>query len=86
METWHNLVRRFKDVSENPYLTNKFADTVFHDLQNTRIREKQKFKNRMGPEFEQWIGSLSELFPRAMLDEMLFDDEFWATTIALTLH
>lgn len=84
MEKWYTIVRKLQDESENKYLTRKFAERVFHELKNGRIREKQKFKNRMGPEFEQWSASLLEDYARDMVTEILSDDEFWETTLLVT--
>lgn len=84
MEKWYTIVRKLQDESENKYLTRKFAERVFHELKNGRIREKQKFKNRMGPEFEQWANSLLENYAKDMVTEILSDDEFWETTLLVT--
>ena len=84
MEKWYEIVRKLQDESENKYLTRKFCEDVFHDLMNSRIREKQKFKNRMGPEFEQWSTSLVDLYPQEMVTEILNDDEFWIQTLSIT--
>lgn len=84
MENWYDIVRNLQDESENKYLTKVFAEHVFHQLLNARIREKQKFKNRMGPEFEQWSVSLAEEFPKEMVTEILSDDTFWEETLRIT--
>ncbi len=84
MENWYNIVRKLQDESENKYLTRKFCEHVYHDLKNSRIREKQKFKNRMGPEFEHWAHSLLSNFAQEMVTEILNDDEFWTETLLVT--
>lgn len=84
MEAWYTLIRKLQDESENRYLTTKFVERVFHELKNGKIREKQKFKNRMGPEFEQWSASLLRDFPEELVQEILSDDEFWEQTLLLT--
>lgn len=84
MEKWYTIVRSLQDESENKHMTRKFCEDVFHQLHNARIREKQKFKNRMGPEFEQWAASLAEVYPRDMVTEILNDDEFWTETLLIT--
>jgi hypothetical protein len=84
MEKWYTLVRTLQDESQNKYLTKKFCEHVCHDLLNVRIREKQKFKNRMGPEFEQWSTHLATLFPRDMVTKIVSDDEFWKETLRIT--
>lgn len=84
MEKWYTIVRTLQDESEHKYNTKLFCEHVFHQLLNARIREKQKFKNRMGPEFEQWVASLLEDFPEYVVREILNDDDFWIETLAIT--
>ena len=84
MKKWYTIVRRLQDESESKYLTRHFCEEVFHVLKNSRIREKQKFKNRMGPEFEQWTNSLYEEYAKDMVMEILNDDEFWTETMLVT--
>lgn len=84
MEKWYSIVRNLQDESENKYLTRKFCEHVFSQLHNARIREKQKFKNRMGPEFEQWAASLTEEYGKDMVTEILNDDDFWIETLLVT--
>jgi hypothetical protein len=84
MEKWYSIVQSLQDESENKNKTKKFCEDVFHDLLNARIREKQKFKNRMGPEFEQWSVSLTDRFPQGMVTEILSDDKFWEETLRIT--
>lgn len=81
MEEWHRIVRNFKDDSSDPYLTQLFMYRVFHDLTSKKIKEKVKFKNRMGPEFEQWAAGLEQEFPKELMVEILNDDEFWEITL-----
>lgn len=84
MEKWYDIVRKLQDESENKYLTRHFAEHVYHDLKNSRIREKQKFKNRMGPEFEHWSASLLQDYAKDMIVEILNDDDFWIETMLIT--
>ena len=83
MENWYTILRRLQDESENKYLTRKFCEQVFHELYNAKIKEKQKFKNRMGPEFEQWAASFLEEYPKDLVTEILQDDDFWILTLSL---
>lgn len=87
MEQWYAKVRNFKDESESSYLTQAFARTVFMDvaryLRYMSKDRKLKFKQRLGPEFEQWVSDLSDLYPEVMVKEMIEDDEFWKLTIEL---
>jgi len=85
MEQWYSKVRDFKDDSERPYMVQTFTRTVFMDvaqfLKYMSKERKTKFKQRMGPEFEQWISELSELYPEIMVKGIIEDDEFWKLTL-----
>ena len=83
MEQWYSLVRNFRDESEKPNLTENFCKRVFHDIEKIRLRDKAKFKQRVGPEFEAWAASLAEDYPIALSKEILNDDEFWILTLKL---
>lgn len=85
MEEWYTKVRLLKDESETPYETEKVCHKLFYDLKRSKIREKGKFKNRMGPEFETWIAGLNERFAPELVNAIISDDEFWALTLKLTL-
>ena len=85
MEEWYKKVRDLKNESEVPYLTERFAQKVYHDLRRYRIRDKGKFKQRMGPEFEVWVASLKPRFPSDMISAIISDDEFWDLTLKITL-
>lgn len=85
MEEWYKKVRLLKDESETPYETEKVTHKIFYDLKRTKIREKGKFKNRMGPEFETWIAGLNERFVPELVNAIISDDEFWELTLKLTL-
>jgi hypothetical protein len=84
MEKWHNLVLNFKDESDNSHLTQLFCHQVFRELRTAKIKEKGKFKNRMGPEFEQWSAKLATEYPPDLVSEILQDDEFWLETLLQT--
>lgn len=83
MEKWYSVVRAFKDESENPTLTEKFCDKIFQQIGRMRIKDKNKFKQRVGPEFESWAHSFTEDFPLDLTKEILNDDEFWTLTLKL---
>ena len=74
-----------KDESENTYATQRFAHKVFYDLSRMRIRDKGKFANRMGPEFETWVNGLTSEYTDDFIHAILGDDEFWNVTVKLTL-
>ncbi len=75
-----------KDDSETPYETEKVTHKIFYDLKRSKIREKGKFKNRMGPEFENWTITLGNRFAPELVNAIISDDEFWEMTLKLTLN
>lgn len=85
MEAWYKKVRLLKDESETPFQTEKLTHKIFYDLKRTKIREKGKFKNRMGPEFENWVVTLQDRFAPELVNAIVSDDEFWEATLKLTL-
>ncbi len=85
MEEWYKKVRLLKDESETPYETEKLSHKIFYDLKRSKIREKGKFKNRMGPEFENWVETLGDRFASELVNAVISDDEFWEATLKLTL-
>ena len=85
MQAWYSKVRQLKDESESPYGTELCVKKMFHDLKRLRVKDKGKFKQRMGPEFEGWVASLTERFPSSMISAIISDDEFWELTLKLTL-
>jgi hypothetical protein len=84
MEKWYEIVGNLKDESEDPYKTQLFCHQVYRELRNAKIKDKGKFKNRMGPEFEQWAAHLADDYPHALLYEILNDDLFWLETLKLS--
>ncbi len=100
MDKWYRIVRELQDKSEDKYQTRIICEEIFSQLLNGRIREKQKFKNRMGPEFEQWVTSLNDKFTNRLvpkdlvtkelvqeiIQKIIHDEEFWEQTLILTLH
>lgn len=86
MEEWYKKVRLMKDDSETPYETEKVTHKIFYDLKRSKIREKGKFKNRMGPEFENWTITLGNRFAPELVNAIISDDEFWEMTLKLTLN
>jgi len=79
-----------KDESESPYMTGQFVERVFQDLiprnKRLRIKNKDKFQQRLGPEFDMWAEMLEEKFPKSLVREILNDDEFWKLTLETTKH
>jgi hypothetical protein len=74
---------------EDPKHTRKFCFQVFHDLmfikQNRKLKEKEKFRQRKGPEFDAWTTELQDEFSQELITEVLSDDTFWNLTLKNTL-
>jgi hypothetical protein len=85
MEEWYTIIRNLKDESENPYTTQMFVYQVYRDLSRIRIKEKIKFRDRMGPEFDAFTAKLSQEYPEGLVIEIINDDEFWRKTLELTI-
>jgi hypothetical protein len=84
MDKWYEIVGNLKDESEDSYKTQQFVYQVFRELSNAKIKDKGKFKNRMGPEFEQWSARLIDIYSNELVVEILSDDEFWLETLFIT--
>jgi hypothetical protein len=84
MEKWYSIVGNLRDDSEDSYKTQQFTYQVYRELRRSKIKDKGKFKNRMGPEFEQWISHLTEEYPSELIQEIINDDEFWLETLLVT--
>jgi hypothetical protein len=84
MDEWYKIVGNLKDDSEVPYSTQQITHDIFRELRRAKIKDKGKFKNRMGPEFEAWAYHLTERYPEHMIKEILNDDEFWEETLKIT--
>lgn len=81
MEEWYSSVRKLKDDSEKPYKTEEFCHHMFHSLKGLKIKDKGKFKQRMGPEFESWVLYLENMFPEPLVSSILNDDDFWKMSL-----
>jgi len=84
MDKWYEIVGNLKDESEDSYMTQQFTHQVYRELTISKIKDKGKFRNRMGPEFEQWSARLATEYPQALVIEILNDDEFWLETLKVT--
>ena len=84
MEAWYSVVRQLKDDSEEPYFTEVFMHRVFHDLSRMRIKEKVKFREHMGPEYDHWVEELVQTYNPEFVGEILQDNEFWTLTLKMT--
>jgi hypothetical protein len=84
MDRWYEIVGNLRDESENSYMTQQFTHQVYRELVSAKIKDKGKFRNRMGPEFEQWSARLSMEYPEELVIEILNDDVFWLETLNVT--
>jgi len=84
MDKWYAIVGNMRDESEDSYMTQQFTYQVYRELRSAKIKDKGKFKNRMGPEFEQWSSHLADIYPIDLMTEILNDDEFWLETMLVT--
>jgi hypothetical protein len=85
MEAWYSAVRKLKDESHDPKLTRDLCFHIYHDLvftkQNRKLKEKQKFRERRGVEFDSWTTELSEGYSSLLISEVISNDEFWNQTL-----
>ena len=81
MDKWYTIVGNMRDESEDQYMTQQFTYQVYRELRSAKIKDKGKFKNRMGPEFEQWSSRLTNMYTQDLVTEILSDDEFWLETL-----
>jgi hypothetical protein len=87
MEEWNKKVRDILDESESVYQTRQFIEYMFQDLiprnKRIKIKNKEKFNQRLGPEFELWAEELEEKFANVLVREILGDDEFWTLSLEI---
>jgi len=76
MEQWNSLVRRES-------LPPRTAEGVFRTLSRMRIKDKGKFMQRMGPEFEVFVDKLKEEYPEDDIQTILRHDDFFTLTMQL---
>jgi hypothetical protein len=84
MEEWNKMVRLLKDDSVEPNKTGQLCERVYQDVHRMRVKDKGKFKQRMGSDFDMWALELQEQFPRHLIIEILNNDEFWKLTLKVT--
>lgn len=76
MEQWNSLVR---NLDTSPRL----AEAVFRILSRMRIKEKAKFMQRMGVEYDYLVSELSDKFSPSDVQDILRNDEFFTLTVEL---
>jgi len=81
MKDWYSKVRKLKDESADGHKTEQVCHRVFHDIKRMKIKDKGKFKQRMGPEFGAWTMSLHDMYPAETVAAIVNDDEFWSLTM-----
>ena len=84
MEEWYSAVRNWMDQFEERQEVKSFCDHIFQELHFMKIKDKGKFKNRMGPEFEAWTKTLETKYPEDLVREIINDDKFWLHTLLKT--
>jgi hypothetical protein len=86
MEEWNKAVRILKDESMEPNKTAELCERIFQDLRRMKIKDKSKFKQRLGPEFENWSLKLEEDYPSYIVVNVLNDDDFWILTLRVATN
>ena len=84
MEEWNKAVRILKDESMEPNKTAQLCERIFQDLRRMKIKDKKKFYERLGPEFENWALSLEESYPKYIVVNVLNEDDFWKLTLKVS--
>lgn len=80
MEEWNTLIRNLGDEQENRKLFIECARTIYRKLIRRRIKDLQKFRQRLGQEYEQFVEELR--FPENMVKDLLSNDEFFELTMS----
>jgi hypothetical protein len=81
MEEWYHQVRIMREESDNGPLVKEFCYYIFQDLKLLKVKDKKKFAQRVGPDYEGWTEMLEEKYPKPMVREILHDDDFWKLTL-----
>ena len=81
MQAWYSKVRNLKDDSEKARQTEDICNDIFHYLRRNKIKEKTKFKQRTGGEYNTFIGRMAETYPASSVETIVQDDEFWNLTL-----
>ena len=84
MEEWYSAVRILREESDDPALVKDFCYRIYQDLKLIKVKDKKKFSQRLGPDFEGWTELLELDFPKPLVREILHDDDFWKLTLKVT--
>jgi len=80
MEKWYTEVRKLNDRSESPYETQEFCHYIWHSINTLKLKKPEKFKDKIGPEFDSWAHSLENRFSESLIKAILNNDNFWLLT------
>ena len=83
MDEWYSLTNTMFDESEDPHKTREFTRRVLQDIRRMKLKDRGKFENRMGPEFDGWAAGLVHKYGEPLVKEILNDEEFWRLTLSL---
>jgi hypothetical protein len=80
MDTWIEVVRDLKDSDVDAFETERICRDILRYVRTKRIRDLGKFKQRLGPEYETFLASLS-LYTPERVQRIVSDDDFWSETL-----
>lgn len=80
MDTWIEVVRDLKDSDVDAFETERICRDILRYIRTKRIRDLGKFRQRLGPEYEAFLASLSMYSPDR-IQRIVTDDEFWNETL-----
>lgn len=86
MQAWYTMVRNLKDDSESRRQTENICNDIFHYLRRNKIKEKKKFKEHTGSEYNTFIGRITETYPSSAVEAIVQDDEFWDYTLKMVFE
>jgi hypothetical protein len=81
MEEWNKMVRILKDESVEPNKTGRLCERVYQDVHRIRVKDKGKFKQRTGSDFDMWVLGLEQDYPSYIVVNVINEDEFWKLTL-----
>ena len=80
MDAWYSAVHALEDESDDGALVKSVCHRMFYSLNRLKIKDKKKFAQRLGPEFESWRETVEEVISKELVREIVAEDEFWALT------
>jgi len=82
MEEWNTLVRTMEDDYENPKQFQELAKFIFRWLTTHKIKDRRKFEQRLGADYEQLIEDAP--YPDELVKNVLEQDDFFELSLSLT--